>query len=187
MSTVLALSTAGAQQHPFTVKDDIEMVRFSDASAPQDADVAKLSPDGRYFALVTSRGIIKTDEIESTISIYNSAECEAFVTTSAATPPRPRETFTMTAALNTEQQSAHGAVITNLRWNSDSNGLYFLAEGDSGELRLYWLNLADKRVRPLSPRSYHVERFDFTKDVVVYSAWRSRSRQGLKNDKINAD
>jgi len=192
MSTVIALSTAGAQQHSFTVKDDIEMVRFSDPSAPRDADAAKLSPDGRYFALVTSKGIIKTDEIESTISIYNSVECEAFVTTSVAgTPPRPRETFKMTAALTTEQQSAHGAVITNLRWNSDSKGLYFLAERAGGVRRLYQMKLADRQVKPLSPKSYYVERFDFTKDVVVYSAWRSRSSRGLmeenENDKINTD
>jgi len=192
LSTVIALSTARAQQHSFTVKDDIEMVRFSDPSAPRDANVATLSPDGRYFALVTSKGIIRTDEIESTISIYSSAECEAFVATSVAgAPPLPRKTFTMTATLTTEQQSSYGAVITNLRWNSDSNGLYFLAEEAGGERRLYQIKFPDKQGTPLSPSGYHVERFDFTKDVVVYSAWRSHSSQELmeanKNDKINAD
>jgi hypothetical protein len=187
---VIALTIASAQQHSFTVKDDIEMVRFSDPSAPRDADIAKLSPDGRYFALVTSKGIIKTDGIESTISIYNTAECRAFVTSSTAgIPPRPREQFTMTAALTTEQQSAYGAVITNLRWSSDSRGIYFLAEAAGRERRLYRMNLTDKRARPLSARGYHVERFDFAKDVVVYSAWRSSAEPIAEDesDRINAD
>jgi dipeptidyl aminopeptidase/acylaminoacyl peptidase len=178
MSTCLILSTAGAQQHSFTVNDDIEMVRFSNALAPEDATVVKVSPDSRYFAVVTSRGIIESDEIESTISLYRSAECNTFLREpKAGTAPRPRTLIKMASVLTTEQSSGYGAVITNLRWTSSSDGLYFLAEGVSGERRLYRINIASKQVRPISPKGYHVERFDFTKNVVVYSTWRAGSSQ----------
>jgi len=166
------------------------MVRFSDPLPPQDATVAKVSPDGRYFAVVTSRGIIESDEIESTISLYKSAECKAFLRDpDAGNAPRPRTLIKMASVLTTEQSSGYGAVITNLRWNSSSDGLYFLAEGVRGERRLYRISIASKQLRPISLKDYHVERFDFTKNVVVYSAWRSGSSQGPldENEIIKTD
>jgi dipeptidyl aminopeptidase/acylaminoacyl peptidase len=192
MSACLILSTAGAQQHPFTVKDDIEMVRFSNPLAPEDATVVKVSPNGRYFAVVTSKGIIESDEIESTISLYKSAECEAFLRDpNAGAAPWPQTLIKVSAVLTTEQSSGYGAVITNLRWTSSSDGLYFLAEGVRGERRLYRITIASKQVRPISLKGYHVERFDFTKEVAVYSAWHPGSSQRPmeenENDTIKAD
>lgn len=85
---------ATPQDHAFTVKDDIAMVRFSDpASLPgiQGSDLVRRSPDGRHFAVVTTRGLLGDDRIESRLSIFDAEAVEGFVESkSTIPPPKPR-------------------------------------------------------------------------------------------------
>ena len=94
--TCTTLAGAYAQDQAFSVKDDIKMVRFSDPSALDKDAVAKFSPDGKYFAVVTSKGITEFNQIESTLSLFRADEIDAFVTNSApSTAPKPHATITM--------------------------------------------------------------------------------------------
>src|SRR5271156_682936 len=87
-----------SQDHAFTVRDDIEMVHFSDPSALHKDELAKFSPNGKYFAVVTSRGIIASDEIESILSVFDAQAADAFVAASdSATAPLPRTATRMAA------------------------------------------------------------------------------------------
>ena len=61
-----------AQEHTFTVRDSIEMVRF-DRVDPK----IEFSPDDRFFAVVTSRGILRADTVESTIWIFSTEKTRA--------------------------------------------------------------------------------------------------------------
>src|SRR5260370_12269406 len=187
-----SLTGVRAQDHAFAVKDDIEMVRFSDPSALEKDAVAKFSPDGKYFVVVTSKAIIKSNQIESTLSLFRADERDAFVTASApATVPQPHTTITMKAVPTTEQSDAYGAVITNIRWSVNSRDLYFLADGQHGDRRLYRLSVDRAKPIALTPEGYNVVRFDFTRDEVVYSASRSDGEGdtlgGREDDRINAD
>jgi hypothetical protein len=65
-------------EHYFTVKDSIEMVRFNRDLRSAESKVS-FSPNGEYFATVTSRGIIQSDEIESTLWIFRSELVKKFL------------------------------------------------------------------------------------------------------------
>src|SRR5207249_1979236 len=55
-----------------SVKDSIEMARFERGGEPI------FSPNRKYFAVVTSRGVIRSDEIESTLRVFKSEEVKTF-------------------------------------------------------------------------------------------------------------
>jgi dipeptidyl aminopeptidase/acylaminoacyl peptidase len=184
---------AGAQKRAFTVKDDVEMVRFTDPSMSDKGALTKFSPDGKYFAIVTSRGIIKSDQIESQLAIFSSKEAEVYVDGfGLSTPPKPLTTIRMKAVLRKEQTSTYGSAIAGLRWSRDSRYLYFLAESSDGKsCRLYRSNSDGKHLIAISPEGQHVVDFDFTKNLIVYSAWTShRSSEDTESNesyRINAD
>lgn len=192
VSMGIAFSGAYAQSRPFTVTDDIEMVRFSDPSASQDGTGTKFSPDGRYFAIVTSKGIIESDQIESTLSIFSSSESDSFITApDTAIAPKPRVSIEMTAVLARGQESTYGSVITDLRWSLDSRHLYFIAERSGGDRQLYRMAIDGGSPIALSRPGYSVARFDFTSHEVVYSAWHSQDggkvTEDDEHDNLNSD
>ena len=50
-----------AQEHAFSVKDDIAMVRFSDPSelaTEPGSNIVHTSPDGEHYAIVTTKGLL---------------------------------------------------------------------------------------------------------------------------------
>ena len=58
------------------------MVRFSDPSDEQenfDANRIKDSPDGRHVAIVTTRGLLESDQLESTLSILDLEHIDRFL------------------------------------------------------------------------------------------------------------
>ena len=183
----IATCWARAESRPFTVRDDIAMVRFNDPSALANGATAKFSPDGRYFVIVSSRGLIASDQIESTISIYSSAESRAYVADARSTrEPQPRTVVTFSAAIRSQRSSAYDAIVTDLRWALDSSGVYFIAEGTEGNRRLYRMDIATKKAHPLSLTGYNVVRFDFTKNAIVFDAWRSSTGPQV-DDQLNRD
>jgi dipeptidyl aminopeptidase/acylaminoacyl peptidase len=150
------------------------MVRFNDPSALSKDAVAKSSPNRKYVAIVTSQGLLDSDQTESTLSIYGADEIDAFlVKLENITAPRPQITIKMTAVLRREQSVPYGSVITDLRWSSDSRDLYYVAEGPSGNCRIYRTTIASRKTTAVTPADYSVVRFGFTSDVLVYSAWHS--------------
>jgi dipeptidyl aminopeptidase/acylaminoacyl peptidase len=169
-----AMTNGVAQSRGFTVRDDIAMVRFSSPSALVKDDEAKFSPDGRYFAVVSSRGIIETNEIESTLSIFRADRVDPFITASgSANAPQPRTTIKIASILTAEQSDAYGAVITDLRWSPDSRYLYFLGDGQKNDRRLFRAITTSETAIALTPESYHVARYDIAGDAIVCSLWHS--------------
>src|SRR5260370_30562648 len=53
----------------FRVRDSIEMARFERTGGEP-----KFSPDKKYFAVVTSRGLLPFNEIESTLWVFQSGQ-----------------------------------------------------------------------------------------------------------------
>jgi dipeptidyl aminopeptidase/acylaminoacyl peptidase len=187
-----AFSRSYAQDRAFAVRDDIAMVRFNDPSALVQDAAARFSPDGKNFAVVTSSGLITTDQIESTLSIFSSDDSEAYVSAStAANAPLPQISVKFSAVLTGEQSDAYGAVITDLRWSEDSHGLYFLAGQPNGNHRLYRVDVNSGKAIPLTPEDVNVARFDFMNGLVVCSVWRTdRAGNAIEDDdsdRINSD
>jgi dipeptidyl aminopeptidase/acylaminoacyl peptidase len=184
-------SVAVAQNHAFTVRDDIEMSRFSDPSAEEKGSSAKLSPDGKYFAVVTSKGLLDEDKIESAILLFDSQTAlRSLRNTGRASDVRPRILAKIAAVPDKQASHAYAAVITSLRWSLDSRYLYFIGEDSGRNYRLSVVEIETGRLRVLSLPGYNVTRFDIANGTLVYTAW--RAGDGDQNDHywglpVNAD
>ena len=180
------------QTHPFTVADDIEMTRFGDPLAGVTGETAKVSPDGEHIAIVTSKGIIKTNQIQSTIFVFDTASLEAFLQIPGHShPPRPKPIVTFRAVQSRVMVYAYAPIITDLHWSGDSRSMYFIAEDVTSEYRLYVANLNDRRAKPLSPKGWNVMQFGMAQQTIVFTAWRAGvNATGLDRSQgfsVNAD
>src|ERR1700676_5676308 len=63
----------------FTVRDSIETAVFSRNPGSGRRDQSQFSPDGEYFALLTTRGLLQTNKIESTIWLFETETVEKFI------------------------------------------------------------------------------------------------------------
>ena len=145
--------------------------------------VAKFSPDGRYFAVVTSRGILENNQIESTLSIFRGDEINTYISgRSSMKAPRAYATTKKTAVLSQEQSDAYGSVISELKWSANSRYLYFLGEGEHEERRLFRLSIGDGTTTVLTPAGYRVARFDISGSAVVCSLSHFVQEGGLQAD-----
>ena len=91
---------AQGQQKAFSVKDDIAMARFSELSEEENVSTQECnlySPDRRYVAVVTTKGLLATDEIQSSISVFDLRDVERFLQSASVPQPRPRVVATVTA------------------------------------------------------------------------------------------
>lgn len=176
---VVGASTLGfAQNHAFTVADDIEMRRFND---PWPGDAGKTSPDGRYVAVVTSKGFIDSNKTESTISIFHTAALRHFLQgPSRAHAPRPESIVTFVAVQSRTYLYAYAPIITDLRWSEDSQALYFVGENQESDYRLYRVTVDRKRAMAVSPPRWDVVQFSVAQQTIVFTAWhRGLDKTGL--------
>ena len=102
--------------------------------------MAKLSPDGDYVAIVTTKGLLESDQIESNLSVFRLKETFAFLE-GAGLPPQPRVIASIVSYPHREQTTAYAPVIKDLRWSSDGMGIYFRGENGAGAYQLYLAKL----------------------------------------------
>ena len=183
---------AAAQGRAFTVADDIAMTRFSDpAPFVTETQSAERSPDGRYFAIVTTRGLLASDLVESAIVLFDRNEVRQSLETPSGRLPRPRMIASIDSFPHREEPFAYAAVIKDLRWSSGSSWLYFRGENLQGTYQLYRVAVNGGAPKALSPPADSVTQYDFAGSTVVYRAWsleRERlRRQSSSGDPINAD
>jgi dipeptidyl aminopeptidase/acylaminoacyl peptidase len=183
-------SCVNSQSRPFSVKDDIGMVRFSDPlpdpKNPGSEDV-RPSPDGKHFAVVTSKGLLDQDRIESAISIFDLDPLSQFLNDSAVRPPQPRVIAKIVSFPHREEANAYAPVIKDLRWSPDNRHLYFKGESPSGAYRLYIAKIDGTGFRALTPPSESVGRFDVAENLIVYTASHASAGLAVQEDSINAD
>ena len=186
----LSSTVANSQEHPFTVKDDIAMVRFSDplpSPAEPGSEVVKPSPDGRHFALVTTKGLLAFNQIESSISIFDQEEVSRFIRDVHRIAPVPRVIARIISFPHREEPTAYAPVITAMRWSQDSKRVYFKGESLTGAYRLYVAKIDASGFRALTPESESVDRFDIAKNLIVYTASRPETARVSSVDSINRD
>jgi len=185
----LSILPARAQDHRFSVKDDIAMVRFSEPSSEPGvlgSETAKPSPDGDYVAIITTKGLLASDQIESDLSVFRLKEVSAFLE-GAAPRPQPRVIASIISYPHREQTTAYAPVIKDLRWSSDSKGIYFRGENRSGAYQLYLAKVDGSRLQTLTPANRSVDRFDVVNSAIVYKSSILGEKHGPLGNTINAD
>src|SRR5260221_6984267 len=102
-------SSSQASARYFTVADSIEMVRFG-------LDVEPIfSADGKNLAVVTSRGIIEKNEVESSIWIFATEEVRHLLRGNEAETPTPKLAVRLAVTPTIEHNGSYEPVIENLR------------------------------------------------------------------------
>lgn len=171
----LALPTmTHCQKNSFTVKDSIQMVHFSDpqwrASNPQ---VWKTSPDGSHVLLVTTKGIVASDEVESTLWTLDLRQIAVHLRNKASVaPPIPRRVFSVKGKLLANQFDSYGSLITDSLWALDSHSIYILTERGAGRRELDRVDATDGKISRLSHERYSVDSYALDSRGVLYSAAR---------------
>jgi hypothetical protein len=87
--------------------------------------------------LVTTKGLLDSDQIESDISVFDLEEIFAFLNDATREPPKPRVIATVISFPHREEANAYAAVIKDLRWSPDSTSVYFKGENPTGAYQLY--------------------------------------------------
>ncbi len=166
----------------FTVKDSIEMSRFGRSGGDP-----LFSPDRKHFVVVTSRGILKSNQIESTLWLFNSDEIRKFVQMdSAAKAPAPRVLARFSEVPQADSIDSYESIITDIRWLDDSHRLLFLAQNSRGERQLFKVAISGGPVRALTPVGLDVNRYAATPRTVVYMATSSHEQVKMGSS-INRD
>jgi dipeptidyl aminopeptidase/acylaminoacyl peptidase len=164
------------------VEDSIEMARFGRSGGDP-----LFSPDQKHFVVVTSRGIMKTNQAESTLWSFESEQVRKFVTTSTTSnAPRPRVLARFRAVPQADYSDSYEPIISDVSWLRDSKALLFLAQRSTGDRRLYRLDLAPWKMQSLSPAELDVNQYVAVAGTVVYTATSSREPIKLGNS-INRD
>jgi dipeptidyl aminopeptidase/acylaminoacyl peptidase len=178
VSSVSAQQKTDDARRYFTVSDSIEMDRFSDG-------IPIFSPDGKYCAVVTSKGVLRTNEVESSVRIFLANDIKKALN-SGGPPP----SFTLAAKLDATPtifyEGLYEPVISDLRWTSDSKRLLFLGQNAAGNRQLYEAILQGGAVTALTAASQDVSQFDAGGDTIVYRV-SERERNRVLGDAINAD
>jgi hypothetical protein len=163
----------------FDVYRSIEMSRFERTdAAPQ------FSPNGRYFAVVTSRGIVESDNIESTLRIFRSRDVLRYLRSEYSLPPRGSVIAKVAVTPKAEYHNSYEPVISAVRWLPTSKGLLFLAQNLHGNRQLCRINLSSSFVQKLTRADHDISQYDAERDSIVYR--RTASIVDTAGEPINA-
>lgn len=174
----LLISSLVSAQNPhkgFSVVDDISMVRFNEPSADANAQEIEsnlYSPDHTHVAILTTRGILSSNEVESSVEVFDLVTVRDFLHNLDQAAPRPRVIATIRATPVGERTAPFAAIIKSIRWSEDSRKLYFLAQNMQGGYQIYEANQNGRSLRALSPGDWNVDRFDVASDTIAYTASR---------------
>jgi dipeptidyl aminopeptidase/acylaminoacyl peptidase len=121
-----------------------------------------VSPDGRWFLVVSERGVLRDNSLESTIWIFDRHAVSVFVSGISGERPTPRAIATFSAISNTP-------VISDVHWLPDSTKIAFLAKRTGGYPQLYIADSAAGEVKALTLGNEYVSSFDIQQDTIAYT------------------
>ena len=159
-----------AQKRPFEVKDSIEMARFSDPNELLPGATAKYSPDGKYFVCTTTRGLLRSNKVESTLWVFRTMEGRSYLSSNGASKiPRPIRIADVSVHVSINAIYPYAPVIDDVRWMADSKGVLFLAHTATGTRRLCRASIRERKVYPVSPSLLDVQRYVRQGRTIVYT------------------
>jgi dipeptidyl aminopeptidase/acylaminoacyl peptidase len=173
-----ALTNKGNGRY-FTVRDSIEMERFG-----QDGPI--FSPNGRYFVVVTSRGIVQRNQIESTLRLFEAQALKEYWQGSKGKDFSSRIITRLAATPIAYYPGPYEPVISSVRWTRDSKSLLFLVQNSLGNRQLYEAEVSQARGKALTPPTQDVSQFDSVNGTIVYRVTQFEAPSPV-GEKINAD
>lgn len=188
-SMMLHAGAEKGQSRPLSVRDGIELSMFSDPYTRSPDAQCQVSPDGNAFFVVTTRGILATDQLQSDLWLFSSKQVSDYLHERASRPPSPRLLVKHTVVPKALQYNSYGAVITKAQWSADSHSILFLTEEGGGKQRLFRVGISDRALNALTPAEINVEDFSEARGTVVFSAKSAPTRRSnlLPGVQINGD
>lgn len=163
-------------QGVFTTRDSISMVRFNEPAAGRPEGLSDFSPNHRYATVMTSRGLLASNEIETTIWLLDTrtlADTLAASQSKTAYVELPRAIARIAATPRIPTFDTYAPVISDLRWSEDSKKLYFLGMDSGAERRLYEVDIRSGVLRALSPAGRDVLEYSLAGARIAYTARQS--------------
>jgi len=158
----LPSSTTAQEARRFTVRDSIEIVTPT-SGVTAETNKPQFSPEGRYFFVLTRRGLLTANEVESAIWLFDTAAVKRFLEdASGARAPKPRRLVRMGASSNYDP-------ITNVRWGVDAQSIAFLGRDADNVQHLFIADITSGKLHQLSPKGVDVVEFDRAKGVSVFT------------------
>jgi hypothetical protein len=177
LPSLSAISQDGS--HAFTVRDAIELTHFSTP--------AQASSDGRHFLLVTTRGRVESNELESTLWVLEADAVRQYLRGArSANAPQPRAVAKVAAVPQAESSSSYGPVLSRAQWERDSHGIRFMGQNSDGTLQLYRADVETLARQPLTPEGQDVVQYDLSGGTLVYAVKMRESAAALPGTPINA-
>jgi dipeptidyl aminopeptidase/acylaminoacyl peptidase len=155
-----------AEQRPFTIKDSIELsyfvrpVLWSVNQEPSTEPV--VSPDGKQILVITQKGILAKNKIQSSIWILERQAIKDFGEKTSRARPQPRMIASFMAAANTP-------IISDVRWLDDSARVAFLARVDDGTSQLFISNAVTGKIRQMTHARQSVSAYDVRGQTIAYT------------------
>jgi len=155
-----------SQLRPFTIKDSIEISYFVNPSSwtvnldrPPEPII---SPDRRWFLLITQRGVLASNTLESTIWMFNRQSVSDFAWNKSPKQPVPKAVAICRAVSNTP-------VLSDVRWLEDSRRVAFLGKMSGGSPQLYVADSRNGAVKRLTKGAQPVSAFDIRGGTIAYT------------------
>jgi dipeptidyl aminopeptidase/acylaminoacyl peptidase len=161
----LGAQPAGQPHQYFTVRDSITMARFG-----RNEKEPLFSPNRKYFAVVTSRGIPETNEIASMLWLVDTGSVLNSLRGKEIVKYAPAASASVAAVPRRLSFDSYAALITDLKWSPDSKSLLFLAQRSDGQRELRQLAVAPGETHTAASGNYDVMQYDVAQDVIAFAA-----------------
>jgi hypothetical protein len=161
----------GGARRSFTVKDSIEisyivsptpsgMVGLADA-LPTGMPI--FSPDGKYFLLLTQRGVLEANNLEATLWLFDKQDVYASVCNGSDAHSLARTLVTLRVGTNTP-------VISDVRWLADSKRVSFLGKAGTVYQRLFIADIRTGSMSAITKDNEYVSAYDIRDETIAYTA-----------------
>lgn len=148
------------------------MLTFSRDQVTEEQQAIYFSPDRKQFFTITRRGLLQSNQIEGTISLFDTATVKRALNQHLGPELQPRKLLAMAT-------SSNGEAISESRWSADGNSIVFLGRNKDGERHLFRLEIATGTLEQLSPDGQDVTEFDCVGDKCVFTARPSAAESEL--------
>ena len=182
-SSQYALSEGVLQKSAFTVEDSVQMVRIVDPNVALSAfypPKINMSPNGKYYILVTRSGNLTTHKSDYALLLYQTDDVLAFLNkTVGLKSPLPKG-----RVLHTVSTSHNDMPFQKIAWLKNNQEIAFIGrfdkENKSSYAQVYKLNIHSGETQQLTRHKRPITDFAFnlTSQNIVFASTVARTNNG---------